>query len=223
MADPAARASGWWDSLFGEPTRHARQPQSRGALLGISGYQNMPPAKSTIMDQRQNDTYAIKMADEARSSAWEDGWKTKPYDSSLPGTPWAGAVSIYNPSETVAPLIPSDVGSYKPSFQQDWKPQFAGRAPQVAPAGMGPQQQQNMGRVGQVAGPNDLTDSNLYNANYLPPIGEHLPIAPGDPRWTVPPSLSGPHNRAGDPERPGYGGALGSLGMTLNSVPQGWQ
>ena len=63
----------------------------------------------------------------------------------------------------------------------------------------------------------------------FPYIGAHLPIAPGDPHWTPPPSLSGPHNRAGDPARPGYDSTvmpmdLSSIpGMTLNSVPRGWQ
>ena len=60
-------------------------------------------------------------------------------------------------------------------------------------------------------------------------MGQHLPISPGDPGWTPPPSLLAPHNRAGDPARPGYDSPempmdLSSIpGMTLNSVPQGWQ
>jgi hypothetical protein len=41
-----------------------------------------------------------------------------------------------------------------------------------------------------------------------PPISR-LPISPGDPGWTPPPSPSGPHNLQGDPNRPGYGAAIG--------------
>ena len=41
-----------------------------------------------------------------------------------------------------------------------------------------------------------------------PPIG-YQPISPGDPGWTPPPSPSGPHNPQGDPNRPGWGGAIG--------------
>ena len=226
--DPTARTSGWWDSLFGEPQRHARQPQSRGALLGIAGAKDMPDTKSTITDQRQNDINAIKMADEARSYNWEDGWKTRPYDQSsmsgaAPATPMGGQDFFPSARFTANPLPffdAADVAPYKPSFSQNMNP---GRyQPPSASTQMGPQQQQNMGLVGQVAGPNDYVDNEAYSANYLPPIGAHLPIAPGDPRWTVPPSPSGPHNRVGDPNRPGFGGAMGPMGMTLNSVPQGW-
>ena len=42
-------------------------------------------------------------------------------------------------------------------------------------------------------------------ADSLPYIGSHLPIAPGDPGWTPPPSLSGPHSPGGDDPRVGYG------------------
>ena len=224
--DPTARTSGWWDSLFGEPTRHARQPQSRGALLGMGGFQRMPDPKSTITDQRYVDPYANKMADQAGSVNWEDGWKTRPYDPSpMSGSaPVAAAMggqdSFPSAQWTAAGGVTPDTGAYdKPSFPQNMKPGRA--APPVLPSTMGPQLPQNMGRVGMPADPfsSPYTDA----ANYLPPIGAHLPIAPGDPGWTSPPSLSGPHNRMGDPNRPGYGSALGPMGMTLNSVPQGWQ
>ena len=38
----------------------------------------------------------------------------------------------------------------------------------------------------------------------LPPIDSHLPISPGEPGWTTPPSLSGPHSPYGDVPLPGY-------------------
>ena len=61
----------------------------------------------------------------------------------------------------------------------------------------------------------------------MPYMGQHLPISPGDPGWMSPPSLSGPHNRSGDPSRPGYDSPVMPMdiyripGTTLNSYPAG--
>jgi hypothetical protein len=215
---------GWWDSIFGYPDRpnNQRQPSSRGSMLGLA-YQGLPDAKAKITDQRHDDIYRIKMADDARSTDWDEGWRTRPYDPSLPDAAASGRV--IDPSETVGPLFPSDdEGAYKPSFQQNWRPRYSRQAPYLDPR-MGPQTEQNMSRAGQAAGPDDLTDSNRYAANYLPPIPEHLPWAPGERGWATPPSLSGPHNRAGDPARPGYDNSLMSVnarGLTLNSNPWGY-
>ena len=146
--------------------------------------------------------------------------------SSYPPSPMTGTLSD-RPGSDLMPQAKymlgwNDPGAYGPSFSPNMAPP---RSVPTLPANsrMGPQMPQNMPRVGQAAGLGDYTDSKLYDENYLPPIGSHLPYSPGDPGWTAPPSLSGPHNRGGDPNRPGYGAAIGDLGMTLNSVPQGWQ
>ena len=80
LPDPTARTSGWWDYLFGEPTRYARQPQSRGAMLGMGAYQNMPDAKSSITDQR---SAPIDLATEMR----KEYPGTRNYPSSMAAGP----------------------------------------------------------------------------------------------------------------------------------------
>jgi len=74
-------------------------------------------------------------------------------------------------------LQPSDVAPYSSSFQPGWKAQYSRQAP-YRPSEFGP---------------------NLPHRDLV-----HLPISPGDPGWTSPPSPSGPHNVRGDPPRPGY-------------------
>ena len=122
---------------------------------------------------------------------------------------------VWDPTESVAPLVAgdNDPGSYNPSFHQNWRPRPSSQAPYNSFGGMGP----NMPR-----GP---TGTSVDPA--MPYMGQHLPISPGDPGWTAPPSLSGPHNRSGDIARPGYDRLgmpmdLSSIpGTTLNSVPPG--
>jgi hypothetical protein len=77
----------------------------------------------------------------------------------------------------ISAYAPEDVAPYRPSFKPNWR---------VRPSGRAPYQSFEIG------------------PNLPPPPFVHLPIAPGDPGWTSPPSPSGPHNREGDPPRPGY-------------------
>ena len=132
---------------------------------------------------------------------------------------------------------PDDAYDYKSSFSQNWHPQATGQAPYNSfripmPYGDEAFGTGNMGPNLPRGGGNLDTSVGGGTVGYpsdLPYIGAHLPIAPGDPNWTPPPSLSGPHNRGGDPARPGYDNNvlpmdLSSIpGMTLNSVPRGWQ
>ena len=234
--DPTARTSGWWDSLFGEPQRHARQPQSRGALLGMGAYQNMPNANSSITDQR---SAPIDLATEMRKE--------------YPGTAnYAPSMAASRHQAWSDPMLdigvqlsdggslsqnPDDAYDYKSSFSQNWHPRATGQAPYNSfripmPYGDEAFGTGNMGPNLPRGGGNLDTSVGGGSVGYpsdLPYIGAHLPIAPGDPHWTAPPSPSGPHNRGGDPARPGYDNNvlpmdLSSIpGMTLNSVPQGWQ
>ena len=221
--DPTARTSGWWDSLFGEPQRYARQPQSRGALLG-AGYQGMPTTKSTITDERnQPADQAFWMRNYYNPS--NEG-KYQPSIAGMHGDPGAG---IWDPTESISQLQSDDDGSdqgYKPSFQQGWRPRATGQAPYQPSPVLHNSYGDNIGPMGPNL-PRGPTGTSVDPE--MPYMGQHLPISPGDPGWTPPPSLSGPHNRAGDPARPGYDSPempmdLSSIpGMTLNSVPQGWQ
>ena len=187
--DPTARPSGWWNSLFGEPERHAAQPQSRGAMLGLGGYQNMPDTHMSIDDQRGVTDQAFWMKNYLGD---ETAANYPPSMSGLP--PGRGNLNPGGPTETVGPLTgdwgdPSDVAPYTPSFKQNFT-RNTGQAPyrrfEVGPnLPHGPQ--------------------GTSRDPEMPYMGSHLPIAPGDPGWTPPPSRSGPHNRKGDPDRPGYG------------------
>ena len=98
------------------------------------------------------------------------------------------------------------------SFNQNWHPRATGQAPYSSfripmPYGDEAFGTGNMGPNLPRGGGNLDTSVGGGTVGYpsdLPYIGAHLPIAPGDPHWTPPPSLSGPHNRVGDPARPGY-------------------
>jgi hypothetical protein len=194
-----AQPSGWWDSLFGNPSRRAAQPSSRGALLGAN-YQGLPDTRATITDRRQD---PVDIANAMQNSSYNPApYPADKYAPSIagvvPGQPTGvGYDPMLNAANTLDPNQPSDVAPYRPSFQQNWRPRPTGQAP-YQPSPVGP----NLPRSGSAPYTTSASD--------LPYIGSHLPISPGDPGWTPPPSPSGPHNPGGDPARPGYGDIFSS-------------
>ena len=213
LPDPTARTGGWWDYLFGEPTRRALQPQSRGALLGMGAYQNMPDANSSITDQR---SAPIDLATEMR----KEYPVTRNYAPSMAASPrqaWSDSMLDAAPMMDQGFAVdPSD--PYQASFKQNWRPRATGQAPynpfNAAPLPDGDR------RFGTDAmGPNlPRGPTGAGDDPEMPYMGAHLPIAPGDPGWTPPPSPSGPHTRnavTGDPARPGYSNPM--MPMNLNS------
>jgi hypothetical protein len=206
-----AQPSGWWDTLVGNPSRRAAQPSSRGALLGAN-YQGMPDTRATITDRRQEPPPGI--ANAMQNASYDpnppDYWADK-YAPSLagvaPGQPaGVGSDPMLSAAQFVDPSQPSDVAPYTPSFQQNWRSPVPTHAP-YRPSPVGP----NLPRPGPeyTTSPSDL-----------PYIGSHLPISPGDPGWTPPPSPSGPHNLQGDPARPGYGDIFSSAQNASQFSPQ---
>lgn len=153
------------------------RPTSRGAMLG-AGYQAMPDMTASIEDQRQADLNAALMA----KASGVLGGDFLP--SALGGPQSLTSARGYDPMldaalqmESTVDYSPTDVSPYSPSYKTTWKPPRPTEAA-YRPSPTGP----------------DLP----------PPQWTHLPISPSDPGWTPPPSPSGPHNRAGDPSRPGY-------------------
>ena len=219
--------AGWWDSLFGPSTSPPARPTSRGATFG-AGYQGLP-ASSRIDDRRQNQTpYPFLMTHPPSPNDDFEDWETaqiaathypsSPLGGNLPTTSLSGSDPMLDAGLALSQGLSTaeDVAPYTPSFSQRRKARPAPAPPYLDPR-MGPQLPQNMGRAGY------NQDSNFSPVGgSLLPIGSHLPISPGDPGWTSPPSLSGPHNPQGDPARPGYGSPvlpMGVRGTTINSVP----
>ena len=215
-----------YEMIFGNlPERTARQPSSRGAMPGLQPYQQMPDANASITDNRSN-----PYSDHA---AWMKNSLNAPRDYA-PSIAGGGKQAWSDPMLTAGPTLsqgaieyfPDD--PYQPSFKPNLRPAPLRQAPynpfNAPPLPYGDQ------RFGTDAmGPNLPRGGVDYGnrASDLPYIGAHLPIAPGDPHWTSPPSASGPHNRQGDPARPGYDSPVMPMdfssvpGMSLNSVP--WQ
>jgi hypothetical protein len=208
----------WLESIFGNLPPPPARPTSRGALLGAGGYQQMPDTKSTIEDRRQDYPHAELMRDLPPSEYDPYGHYYSEEQKNSTVRPSDVDQLLYSPGYAGGWGDASSVAPYKPSFQQSWKPPVSPQAPYLDPK-MGPQLPQNMPRAGSAAGPGDYTDSDIYSASYLPPIGAHLPIAPGDRGWTPLPSPSGPHNQGGDPNRPGYGPAAG---MPMGALSGNW-
>jgi hypothetical protein len=141
--------AGVWETLFGSPPPPAH-PASRGALLGMGGYQQMPDMKAGIEDQRHQIPESTSLSPEAainagilskyprgshvyNADAW--AWLQQHMPSELPTTPIAGSPAM--PSGTMdggasSEFVPSSLGSQ--------------RGP-VAPSSLGPQ------RGPQIAGP----------------------------------------------------------------------
>ena len=219
--DPTARTSGWWDSLFGDPQRYARQPQSRGALLGMGAYQNMPNANATITDQR---SAPIDLATEMR----KEYPGTRNYAPSMPASShqaWNDQMLSAGPTLSQGNIAPDPSDPYQASFRQSWHPRATGQAPYNAFRLPRPYGDEFLGEG--TMGPNLPRGPTGTSVDpEMPYMGAHLPISPGDPGWTPPPSPSGPHNPSGDPARPGYDSPVMPMdvrGLTLNSIPQGWQ
>ena len=219
--------AGWWDSLFGPATPPPARPTSRGATFG-AGYQGLPTS-SRIDDQRRGPTpYPFLMTHPAgpnddyedwdRSQMAATHYSPSSLSGGLPTTSLPGRDPMLDAGPTLSRGLTTaeEVAPYNPSFSQRTRPRSVLAPPQLDPR-MGPQLPQNMGRVGYDQ------DSNFSPVgNNLLPIGSQLPISPGDPGWTSPPSPSGPHNPQGDPDRPGYGSPvmpMGIRGTTLNAVP----
>jgi hypothetical protein len=187
-----AQPSGWWDTLVGNPSRRAAQPSSRGALLGAS-YQGMPDTRATITDRRQEPPPDIASA--MQNSTYDPApYLADKYSPSIAGVaPGQFGGGFDDPMVYAAndPHLWTDngQGSYRASFPQNWRSPVPTQAPyQNFPVGPNLPR----GPVGTSVDPQ------------MPYAGAHLPISPGDPGWTPPPSPSGPHNPQGDPPRPGY-------------------
>ena len=151
---------------------------SRPASRGATfgaNYQAMPDARR-IEDRRQDTPgYSFWL----RRSVGDAVANTYPSSFLEPPNPQVGAGR--DPMLDAGPLVQGnipDTASYKPSFQPNMRTQGPIPAP-YRPTTVGP--------------------------NLPPPPIAHLPITPGDPGWTPPPSPSGPHNPGGDPARPGFG------------------
>jgi hypothetical protein len=195
--------SGWSDWIFGNLPPMPARPASRGAMPGLQPYQQMPDPRASVTDERG------QPADQAF-------WMKNFYDQSNRGNytpslsdvkPGSAQVTPWDPTQSVAPLAAgnNDPGPYNPSFQQNWRPRYSGQAPYKR-FPMGP----NL--------PARPTGTSVDPQ--MPYMGPHLPISPGDPGWTTPPSLSGPHNPGGDPARPGYDQPPMPMDFTSRFSPQ---
>jgi hypothetical protein len=183
----------WLESLFGPPPPPPpSRPPSRGAMFGMN-YQTLPTSQR-IVDRRQDPfDYAYWMQRAPSTLASQVLGEDKAYQSSMSyGSTRPGEA---DPMTLAAndPLLSTDMGSdvapYSPSFRPNWK---------APPSRQAPYQRFDVG-------PNlPRPSSGSAFDPEMPYAGPHLPISPGDPGWTSPPSPSGPHNRQGDPARPGY-------------------
>ena len=81
---------GWWDSVFGPPPQPAH-PASRGALLGMGGYQQMPTSQHIEDPQPVN--YAAAMKDTPSSTEYS---ASMPVGNPRPG--WADSMLGAGPS-----------------------------------------------------------------------------------------------------------------------------
>ena len=200
---PTAQPSGWWDTLFGNPSRRAAQPSSRGALLGMN-YQGLPDTRATITDRRQE---PVNIANAMQNSSYDPApYPADKYSPSIagvvPGQPiGVGSDPMLLAANTLDPSQLADVAPYQPSFQQNFRPRPTGQAPYRPSPVLHNSYGDNIGPMGPNI-PRGPTGTSVDPE--MPYIGSHLPISPGDPGWTPPPSPSGPHNRQGDPARPGY-------------------
>jgi hypothetical protein len=180
----------WYNTIFGNLPPQPIHPASRGATFGAN-YQALPDTRLTIEDQRPDAPPDI-------AAAMRHGF----YDPNPPDY-WADkyAPSLANASRGPGfdPMLyaandphfwtDDGQGSYRASFPQNWRSPVPTQAP-YRNSPVGP----NLPRspVGTSVDPE------------MPYMGAHLPISPGDPGWTPPPSPSGPHNPQGDLTRPGY-------------------
>ena len=95
------------------------------------------------------------------------------------------------------------------------------RAPAAASTDYPPSQIDDSAQLPAQSQPNTPGYDRMALARFIgpnPPIASP-PMTPGDPGWTPPPSPSGPHNPQGDPNRPGYGGAIGLPNTAASQFP----
>ena len=185
--------SGWEDWIFGNlpPPSPPARPTSTGAPFG-AGAQAMPVSQNIDDRRSQGPDYRVDLRKAPGNWGGEGGFI--PSDVGGGAGHWQdNAFGGYDPL-LASPLItagrnvrqgPVPTGPYAPSYQQNLPPAQSDLTLQ------GPR-------------------TGFTTSNDVPYIGPHLPISPGDPGWTSPPSPSGPHNPGGDPNRPGYGPAIGS-------------
>ena len=209
--------SGWEDWIFGNLPPMPARPTSRAAMPGLQPYQQMPDPKYSVTDERGQTDQAYWMKN------YTDPSNKGKYQPSFSGSGNTGpTMSMSDPMLDAGPTLsegafdPNTYDPYKTSFKPNWRPPPSRQAPYNSfPSGadfrwgagaMGP----NLPR-----GP---TGTSVDPE--MPYMGQHLPISPGDPGWTPPPSLSGPHNPQGDPDRPGYGNPVMPLDASQPSYQQ---
>jgi len=178
-----------------------------GGLLS-AGFRAMPSSPQHVIDMRgdlldalQGSKYDLFSYESSHYSPSLDVptpslFDKKPFDDPLLRSARTDYLSTASP------------GAYPPSFQQKWKPPYR-RALPFTYDEYGPALERGL--------------RGTSRDPEMPYMGAHLPF-PGTPGSTPPPSPSGPHNRGGDPARPGYGYLPNSLdpqGLTLNSNPWG--
>ena len=207
--------SGWQDWIFGNLPPPPARPTSRAAMPGLQPYQQMPDAKSTITDQRSDPIdYATEMRKEYPG--------TRNYAPSISGganQAWSDPMldAGQTLSEGISTFGPNPYDFYKDSFKQNWKPSPYNRPAPYNPFRLPAPYGDEFFGTGQM-GPNLPRGPQGTSVDpEMPYMGAHLPISPGDPGWTPPPSQSGPHNPQGDPDRPGYGSPV--MPMDLSSAP----
>ena len=205
--------SDWRDWIFGNLPPQPKRPASRAAMPGLQPYQQMPDAKASITDVRGDPSsdYAKWMKD---SLAPAVNYAPSMAGGARPG--WSDPMLDAGPTLSEGASDPNTYDPYKTSFKPNWQPKSTGQAaynPFRLPAPYGDE----FFGTGQM-GPNLPRGPQGTSADpEMPYMGHHLPISPGDPGWTPPPSQSGPHNPQGDPDRPGYGSPV--MPMDFSSAP----
>jgi hypothetical protein len=174
----------------------ARQPARPPSTGALLGLNYRGLPSSQNVDDRRQQPFDYPYS--LQNPSWEDIGFTDINSGYRPSMPFTGNnTNQWQQTALMNQWAPQDPGSYSPSFHQNYRPQAA--APYL----------------------NTPYGPNLPH----PPLAYPTPMSPGSPGWTTPPSLSGPHNPAGDPPRPGYNPNdipmdFGWGGLTLNSYPQ---
>ena len=189
--------SDWRDWIFGNLPPRPQQPASRAAMPGLQPYQQMPDPKYSVTDARSNPfDHAAEMKDSTASA--------RNYTPSMAGgtglPAWSDPMLDAGPTLSEGASDPNTFAPYKTSFKPNWRPPPSRQAP-YNPFPSGTDEPFGTGAMGPNL-PRGPTGTSVDPE--MPYMGPHLPISPGDPGWTSPPSPSGPHNPQGDPSRPGY-------------------
>ena len=209
--------SGWLDTLFGNLPPMPTRPSSRAAMPGLQPYQQMPDPKASVTDERGQTDQAFWMRNYYPQT---NAGKYRPSLAGVSPDITPKAVHL-DPTESVGSLIVDDDGTdqgYKPSFQQNWRPPYSSQAAYRPSPVVHNKYGDDIGPMGPPWPPRGPTGTSVDPQ--MPYMGPHLPISPGDPGWTSPPSASGPHNPGGDPARPGYGNPQMPMDFSSPSSPQ---